>query len=341
MKVRTDLFALLVMYGVLSLMPIFFYDNRAILNLLIMSLILGVVAAGWDLVMGFGGIFSFAQVAFYVVGAYSSAIIANQFGISPWLGLFAGGGIAAGVSLLIALPSLRLKGSYIALLTFAFHMLLLPLFKSDVGRYIGTGGMRGIIGIPPFSVGAYTFSLVELVPPFYATLGISFAALFTIYKMIHSKWGLAFVAFRDSEPFAHACGVDVFRSKLLLFGVSSFLIGMIGAYYGHYIGMLSPRLLDLDLFLNLMVMQVIGGMGAFPGAMIGSFIVTFASDYLYVVEVFRLVIFGAIVVALCVTMPGGIMGIISSRLGEGILVPVPRFIRQTFTRQLGRKRIEK
>ncbi len=340
MRLRKDLFVLLVTFGVLSLLPLFFHDSLTIMHLLIMCLIYGVAAAAWDLMMGFAGVFTFGQVAFYVIGAYASAIITIHLGISPWLGILVGGCVAAGVGVLIGLPCLRLKGSYVALLTFALHLLLEPLLKSDLGRAIGTGGARGIISIPPLTIGGHTFSSLDLVPPFYTTIGITFAALFAMYKIIHSKWGLAFVAVRDSESLAKSLGVNDFRYKLIVFGVSAFLTGMIGAYYAHYIGILSTRLLGLDMFLMLMVMQVVGGMGLFPGALLGSFIVTFSSEYLRVVGIYRLVIFGTMVVALCVVMPKGIMGILFPRISEERVNRINSFIQRIFPGRSGKLRQE-
>ncbi len=315
---RRDLSVLVYIFGVLSLVPVFLHGNLAVMHLLIMCLIYGVAAGAWDLMMGFAGVFSFAQMAFYVIGAYASAIITNHFGISPWLGILAGGCVAAGAGVLIGLPCLRIKGSYVALLTFALHMLLEPLLKSELGTAIGTGGTGGIIGIPKLAIGGYTFSQLEVVPPFYTVLAISFTAFFVMYRVIHSRWGLAFSAIRDSEPLARSLGVDYCWYKLIVFGVSAFLTGMIGAFYAHYIGVLSSRLLGLDMFLMLLVMQVVGGQGLFPGALIGSFVITFTSEYLRVVDTYRLVIFGAMVVALVAVMPKGIMGIVcSGTKGEG------------------------
>jgi branched-chain amino acid transport system permease protein len=328
LKMRRDLFILLVIYGILAFLPLFIHGNTAIMHLLIMCLIYGVAAGAWDLMMGFAGVFSFAQVAFYVIGAYASAIITNRFGISPWLGIMAGGGIAAVSGLLIGLPSLRIKGSYVALLTFALHMLLEPLLKSEWGIAVGTGGTGGIVGIPQLSVAGYTFSKLEVVLPFYTVLAICFVAFYIMYRIIHSRWGLAFGAIRDSEPLARSLGVDYRRYKLIVFGVSAFLTGMIGAFYAHYIGFLSPRLLELDMFLMLLVMQVIGGQGLFPGALIGSFVITFTGQYLQIAGVYRLVIFGVIVVAFVAIMPRGIMGVLYSGISDDNLSRINNLIQR-------------
>jgi branched-chain amino acid transport system permease protein len=338
MRMHRDLRLLLIIYGVVSILPVFLHNNLPVMHILIMCLIWAVAAEAWDVMMAYAGVFTFGQVAFFVMGAYGSAILAMRFGISPWLGMWAGAGLAAGVGILIGLPCLRLRPSYVALLTFALHLLVGPLLLSDLGRAVGTGGSEGLLLIPRFAVGGYTFSPLELVPPFYAALGMSFAALFAMYKVIHSSWGLAFSAVRDSEPFAKSLGVDDFRYKLIVFGLSAFLTGIAGAFYAHYVGVLSVRILGLDLFLLLMVMQVVGGMGMFPGSVIGSFIVTFTNAYLSAVGVYRLVIFGALVVVLCVAMPAGVMGVLFPTGRVGPAERFGRFIRQTFTRRLGEEK---
>ena len=90
-----------------------------------------------------------------------------------------------------------------------------------------------------------------------------------ILIVIKSYWGTAFLALKDSEDFAASLGVSAFKYKLMVFALTSFLTGMIGGFYGHYVGMLSTRMLGIDLFVTLMVMLVIGGIGEYPGAILG------------------------------------------------------------------------
>jgi branched-chain amino acid transport system permease protein len=319
MKMRNDLMMLIGFYLLICTLPLFFHGNLHIMNILILCLIWGVVAAAWDLIMGFAGIFTFGQVAFYVIGAYASAILTRTFGISPWLGIPAGGLITGIIGVLVGLPCLRLKGSYVALVTFAVHMILEPFLKSNPGRAIGTGGPQGILSIPPLKLFGYTYDTMELVPWYFTVVFFSFISLYIIYKIIHSNWGLAFIAVRDSEVFANSIGINDFKYKLIVFGISSFLTGMIGGVYAHYVGMLSTRLLGLDLFLILMVMLVLGGMGRFPGALLGAFIAVFISEWLRPLETYRNVVFGAMVVLLVIFMPQGITGLLFSGDGKGIL----------------------
>ncbi len=338
MKLDREGSTLLVMLAVLLLLPTYFHNNLYIMHILIMCLIYGVVAVGWDFMMGYAGIFTFGQFAFFAIGAYASGMLTLYLGISPPLGILLAGLIAAGVGIVIGLPCLRLKGAYIALVTFALHLILVPLINSDVGRAMGTGGTVGLLDIPTLAAG---FSVAAKVPWYYTLLGVAFLSFFVVYRISHSSIGLAFVSLRDSEPLAKSLGVDAYKHKLMVFGISSFLTGMIGAFYAHYTGIVSTRILGLDIFLMVMVMLVIGGMGKFPGAAIGAFIVTFLNEFLRPLGEYRLFIFGAIVVLLIVLVPEGLMGTLfpTGRVGPGDRFG--HFIRQTFTRQLGKKSIEK
>jgi branched-chain amino acid transport system permease protein len=312
MVIKTELRTLFFLFLVLVALPLFLHTNQYVMQILVMCLIWSVVAASWDLIMGFAGIFSFGQVAFFVLGGYGGAILTEVLGISPWFGILLGGCVAGLVGILVGLPCLRLKGPYVALVTFAFHMLLEPLLKSDIGRALGSGGTQGLLGITPFSLGGYEFSSLEMVPWYYTALILSFISFLVIYKIIHSTWGLAFVALRDAEVFAKSLGVNDFKYKLMVFGLSAFLAGAIGAFYGTFVGVLSTRILGLDVFLTLMVMLVVGGIGRFPGALIGALLVSFVSEMLRPAGVYRGLIFGAMVVLLILLLPQGITGLLSS-----------------------------
>jgi branched-chain amino acid transport system permease protein len=299
-----------VIYGCVGLLPIFFGDTNFIMHILIMCLIWSVVAACWDLIMGFAGIFSFGQVAFFVIGAYASAILANRLNIAPVLSILLAGGLTAAVGVLVALPCLRLKGAYIALVTFAVHMILEPLLKSNFGRAIGTGGSRGILTIPPLEIFGVTFSSAEPVPIFFLALFLSIACAAVILLVIKSFWGSAFLALKDSEEFATSLGVSAFKYKLMVFALTSFLTGLMGGFYSHYVGMLSHRLLGIDLFVTLMVMLVIGGIGKFPGAILGAFITVTLNELLGPLGPYRPLILGALVIVLILLLPDGVVGLL-------------------------------
>jgi branched-chain amino acid transport system permease protein len=303
---RQELIIFIAIYFVLLLLPVFIYKDAYLIGILITCMIWGAVASVWNFTMGYAGIFTFGQFGFFVVAAYTSGMVTKYLGISPWLGILIGGLMAALVGVLIGLPCMKLKGAYIALITFALHLVVAPMIK--VAGPLGTGGSTGLMSIPSLNLGAYTFSRTDLIPWYYAALVISFLVLLVVYKIIFSSVGLGFIGLRDSEDFAKTLGINEYKYKLMVFGLSAFLTGIMGGFYAHYAGIISPRLLGLDIFLLVMLMMIIGGMGLFPGAFLGGFIILFLNEFLRPLGAYRFLIFGAIVVVAIKIMPEGILG---------------------------------
>ena len=296
-------------YGIMAVLPLFVGDIKFVMNILIMCLIWAVVAACWDVMMGFAGIFSFGQVSFFVMGAYCSGILAIEYHIAPVLAILMAGVFTGIMGVLVGLPCLRLAGPYVALVTFGVHMALQPTLRGEIGIALGSGGSVGLLTIPPISMFGYTFSSAHMVPTFYLTLVVSLSCALVIMFAIKSYWGTAFLALKDSQDFAMSLGISAFKYKLMVFALTSFLTGIIGAYYGHFYGVVSFRLLDLDLFSILMVMMLVGGLGHFPGAIIGAFIVVAGSEFMAPLGAYRAVTMGALVVVLVLALPNGIMGL--------------------------------
>ncbi|MBE0479775.1 MAG: branched-chain amino acid ABC transporter permease [Dehalococcoidia bacterium] len=309
-RMRRDLAFLIGLMLVIMLLAAVFQGDSYIMHILIMSLIYSGIVVGWDLMMGYAGIFTFGQIAIFVVGAYAAGMLAKILGIDPWLAVLLGGLGAAFVGLIIGIPCLRLRGVYVALVTFAFHLVLVPLIK--LGGPIGTGGAMYLRGIPPITIGDYTFTVGDKIPWFFLLLGVCAVLYFLNYKIIHSKLGLSFTALRDSEPLAKGLGVNDYKTSLLVFTFASFITGIMGGFYIQYVGVISTRILAMDTFLLIMVMLIVGGIGRFPGAVIGAFAVTFLSFYLRPLEHYRLLIFGLMVLLAVVFVPGGLMGLIDA-----------------------------
>jgi len=303
---KESLITFTVIFGILLILPVFIQQDAYITGILIKCMVWGTVAAVWNFTMGYAGIFTFGQFGFFVVAAYASSMTTKYLGISPWLGILAGGCAAGLVGLLIGVPCMKLKGAYIALITWALHLVVGPLIK--VADPIGTGGSTGLMSIPVLNLGGYAFTRTQLIPWYYVSFVISFLILLVIYRTIFSSVGLGFVGLRDSEDFAKTLGINEYKYKLMVFGLSAFLTGIIGAYYAHYAGTISPRLLGLDIFLMVMLMLIIGGMGKFPGAFLGAFIIFSLNELLRPLESYRFAIFGLIVMVAIIFMPEGILG---------------------------------
>jgi len=296
-------------YCVMGILPLFFANTPHIMNILIMILIWAVVASCWDVIMGFAGIFSFGQVAFYVIGAYASAILSVSLDIPPVFAIIMAGVITGVLGVIVGLPCLKLAGPYVALVTFAVHMTLIPFLKGPLGRAIGSGGSQGILTIPPINLLGLAFSSEHLVPFFYLTLFLTIICTLILALIIKSYWGTAFLALKDSENFATSLGISAFKYKLMVFAITSFITGLFGALYAHYVGMLSTNMLSMDVFTILMIMMVIGGIGKYPGVVVGAVITVTLSQLLAPLGMYRPLIMGAMVVILVLFLRDGIIGL--------------------------------
>jgi len=307
MSLKRMILTLCGFYCVMGIMPLFFGGTDYIMNILIMILIWAVVASCWDVIMGFAGIFSFGQVAFYVIGAYASAILSVSLDIPPVFSIMMAGVITGLFGVLVGLPCLRLAGPYVALVTFAVHMTLVPFLRGPLGRAIGSGGSQGILTIPPIELFGLAFSSEQLVPFFYLTFFLTIICTLVLVLVIKSYWGTAFLALKDSENFAASLGISAFKYKLMVFALTSFITGLFGALYAHYVGMLSTKMLSMDVFTILMIMMVIGGIGKYPGVVVGAVITVTLSQLLAPLGMYRPLIMGAIVVVLVLFLRDGII----------------------------------
>lgn len=291
----------------LALVPLFFRGNNYLLNFFVLALIWGVVAEAWNLIMGYAGIFSFAQIAFFTAGAFASGLICNQLGVSPWFGMLFGGVISAAMGFLIGLPSLRLVGEYIAVISYALHLVLGPLIYRAQPLGVNSGGY--IWDIPALSLFGYTFERNIIAPWYYVGLVLFVLSLLVMYRTIKSPIGKAFVALRDAAPLAQSLGINQFKYKLIVFSLSAFITGTIGGFYSCYAGTISTRMLGLDFFVKALIMVILGGLGRFPGGAIGSFVIIFLDELMRPLESYRMIILGILIVVVMIFMPNGLMGI--------------------------------
>jgi len=310
---------------VLGLLPIAFYDNPRILNILSQVLIWGVVVSAWDLSIGFARVWSFGHIAIFAIGGYTTALTAVHLGIPPGTGILLGGAAGTIVGMLVGLLCLKLAGLYIAVVTLGIHLVLpfLIVWARDL-----TNAEIGLYGFPPLQLGQYIFSNRVPFFSYYIIFGISALLLYMIYKIINSKIGLAFVALRDSESFASSLGVNKYKYMLIVFVISSFMAGLMGAVFTSFYHGISPRVLDMPPFLLALLMIMVGGLGKFPGPIIGAFIIIFASEFLRPLMWWRFVVLTAVALPLMIFMPQGLIEI-PKRVGT--------LIRHTFGRRQEKK----
>ena len=295
-----------VSYLVLIILVILFprlVSDNYMLHLVIVSLTYGAMVTNWNLNLGYGGVFHIAQPTFFAIGLYSAAISTVRFGISPWLGLIIGGIASFIASIFIGIPALRVKGSYLILLTFAFHFSVseLVFHLSDY-----TGGCMGLV-VPTFTLGTIRFSPLYLDAYYYIAVIILILSIFTNWAIMRTPMGKSLIAIRDSEVLASSVGISIFKSKMNFFAISAFLTGIAGAFFAYYTLVVSPEQLSFHQITNGFGMILIGGIGTLFGPALGSFILTFVSELFRGVEAFRPIIVGLVIIFMLLFAPYGII----------------------------------
>lgn len=276
-------------------------------HLFILFFIWAVVAAYWNLLMGYMGINSLGNIGFLAIGGYASGILAKTFGLPAFLTIPVGG-LAAGllVTVFLGFPALRLSGIYIALLTLIFADTLPSLLTQS--REI-TGGGMGLHEIPGFFPG------MDKTGAYYVCMAFFLFAMYVIHRVIRSNTGLAFVALRDSENFASTLGVSRFRERLKVFAISSFMTGLAGGFYVHSLGDISPTTLSIEPFLLTLAMIELGGVGTFFGPILGAAAIVFGNEFLRLAGTLRLSLLGGLICVVILFYPGGLMQLLT-QLGE-------------------------
>ena len=227
-----------------------------------------VMVTGLSLLFGFAGQISLGHAAFFGLGAYSTGFLA-RLGV-PWVAsLPAGVAVAALGGLLLALPSLRLKGHYLAMATLGFGEIVLFFFTEAEPI---TGGSDGLRDIPPAALGGLLFDTPVL--KYALVWAIVLVVLALAANIVRLRPGRALRALHGSELGAQACGIDTVRVKTQVFVLSAGLAGLAGVLYAHYIGFVSPSTFGLKLSLVLVTMVALGGMGSLSGAVTGTVLLT-------------------------------------------------------------------
>jgi branched-chain amino acid transport system permease protein len=275
-------------------------------------MIYGIFASAWNLVTGFAGLKTFGHHAFFGIGAYTSALISIHTGLSPWLTIWIAALVATAFGLFIGLPILRINSMpHVAIVTLGFAEIV-RIVISNLQSV--TRGEMGLWGIPPFDgftlpfIGEVTFSPADEVPYYYLILILLIASVAVIALIMRSKTGLAMIAMRDAEEAAQSLGVNLTRQKLLVFGVSAFLVGVAGAFYAHYISILAPSAaVGIDLMILIIAMALVGGLSTLSGPLLGAFILTAAIEMMRGLEDYRLLVYGAMIMLIVMFLPKGLV----------------------------------
>jgi branched-chain amino acid transport system permease protein len=267
-----------------------------------------VLAVSLNLVNGFTGQFSIGHAGFMAVGAYASAMFTFKLGmplvasmsgvplpvaqgVALLLALIAGGLLAAAAGWLVGLPSLRLRGDYLAIVTLGFG----EIIRVVILNVDAIGGARGLPGIPQYA-------------NFFWVFGSVVAVILLARNLAHSTHGRALFAIRDDEVAAEALGVDTTRYKVLAFVLGAFFAGVAGGLFAHFLSYLNPSSFTFLKSIEVIAMVVLGGMGSISGSVVAAIVLTLLPELLRPVKEYRMVIYSLMLILLMITRPQGLMG---------------------------------
>jgi len=274
-------------------------------------LVNAVVAIGLNLLSGYTNQLSFGHAGFLAVGAYTAAVLTLRApGLPVPITLVVAGLLTAAVGLAFGVPCVRLGGLYLTMATLAFGLVVTEVILNLDALTNGADGLR----VPAARLG--TAALSTDAARYYLTATVAALMVAGAVNLVRTRTGRAFLAIRESEIAAEASGVPVRAYKTLAFGLSAFYTGVAGALFAFVVGFLSPDAFDLFLSVDFVVMIIVGGLGSVPGSIVGAAVVTLLYDGLAAFQNYRPLIFGTILIAGMLFMPGGVSRAVSRFLGR-------------------------
>jgi branched-chain amino acid transport system permease protein len=269
------------------------------------------LAASLNLINGFTGQFSLGHAGFMAIGAYSSAVVTTIYGekLLPLVGhqtwilfptaLCAGGIVAALAGLVVGIPSLRLKGDYLAIVTLGFGEIIRVILQNIEA----VGGARGLADIPAYTNLFWAF-------------GVAAITVYVVWALVNSTYGRGFIAVSDDEVAAEAMGINTTRYKTIAFVVGAFFAGAAGGIYAHFKQYIAPVGFDFNKSIEIVVMVILGGMGRNVGVIIAAVLLTFApeglrmianaSPHLAWIGDSRMLFYSLILIVLMIARPQGL-----------------------------------
>ncbi len=274
-------------------------------NIMITALIYVILALGLNIVIGLGGMLHLGYIAFYAVGAYTYGILYRFFGIGFWVALPIGAVLATLAGVLLALPVLRLRGDYLAIVTLGFAEIVRIVINNSAPV---TGGPQGIGGIPRpglFGIemrlaGATTYT-------YYIIVAAVILTIFVVWRFENSRLGRALVAMGEDDIAAEAMGIDLTKTKVIAFALGSLWAGIGGVIFASRTTFINPASFTVWQSVIVLSCVVLGGMGSIPGAIVGALGLILIPEYLRAFSDYRMLMFGAILVIMMVFRPGGLI----------------------------------
>jgi branched-chain amino acid transport system permease protein len=273
----------------------FLTQDPYLLRIMILTSIFAIFAASWDLLSGFTGQMNFGHALFFGVGAYSAALLNQQAHFPPWGSIPFGAVAAVLTGLIIGIPCLRLKGTYLALTTLAFPIILMGIVFAipDI-----TGGELGIYGLERLAR--------SRVVNYYITVVVMLVLVIVMWKITDSNIGIIFHAIREDELAVRAAGINTTYYKLMAFCLSGFFAGIAGGLYAHFMRIAGPSTLTVSMSFQVVIWSIFGGVVTIWGPVGAVFILFPLMEFFRLWPEFRTLMFAGVILLILLYMPEGL-----------------------------------
>lgn len=301
LKMTSLLLFIMILLALPQILGLFLSEVLTIVGLYIL------LGLGLNIVVGFAGLLDLGYVAFFAMGAYTVAVLTSPelgfFSLSFWgalpFAIFMG--VLSGV--LLGIPVLKMRGDYLAIATLGFGEIIRILVLSDFLRP-WLGGAQGIGKIPKASIGSIEFATPQQI--YYLILAGCLLVGFISWRLRDSRLGRAWMAVREDEDVAQAMGINLVSTKLLAFATGAAFSALSGAIFASKLGSVYPHSFNVMISINILCLIIVGGMGSIPGVLVGAFALVGLPELLREFAEYRLLVYGAALVAMMLLRPEGL-----------------------------------
>lgn len=265
------------------------------------AMIYGVFVTGLNLFMGYAGQASFGQNAFAAVGGYGTAVLCADYGLEPLVALVLSTALSAAMAFIVGYPTLRLRGHYLAMATFALGLIT---YELSIEQSALTRGFMGFSGIPPLSFGH--FELVSDRAQLAVFILIMLLGVWVAKRLRDSRFGRALLAIGESEAAASALGIQIFRYKMAAFVIAAVYASVAGSMFAHFVGYISPEVFGLSMVTLSFTMLYVGGIGTLWGPIAGAVVVSFLPQFLRGFREMQDIIYCLLLIVILIFVPKGL-----------------------------------
>ncbi|MGA9210256.1 MAG: branched-chain amino acid ABC transporter permease, partial [Terriglobales bacterium] len=305
---RRQISVLALVLVLLLLYPVFFRGAFP-LHIMIMVFLFAMMGVAWNIMGGYAGMFSFGQAAFFGIGAYTSSYLLTTYHVNPWIGLLAGGVLAALAAAVIGIPCSNLRGHYFAIASIAFA----EIVRIHFNNWKLVGAAEGLT-LPMLNESFKNFIFSSKVPYYYILLGFLIFALLVCSWVSTSRMGFYFRAIKESHDLAKVVGINFVRYRLAAIMISAFLTAMAGTFYAQYILYLDPdSVLVLSISIQVVLVSMLGGANSVMGPVIGAAILLPISEGTRVWLGYKgtgidMIVYGTLIMLISAYYPQGVWG---------------------------------